>query len=96
MDNKTLIEILVKRLDKDKSFVESTIDTFASIAKEKLCAMDSIAIPGFGSFESKKRMERISVNPSTGKRMLVPPKITVAFKPSVLLKQKMKVKAEQT
>lgn len=39
-----------------------------------------ISIANFGIFEIKKRMERIVVNPSNGQRMLVPPKIVVAFK----------------
>ena len=39
--------------------------------------------------EAKKKVERIVVNPSTGKRMLVPPKIALSFKPSALLKSKI-------
>lgn len=39
-----------------------------------------VSIANFGVFEIKKRMERIVVNPSSGQRMLVPPKIVVTFK----------------
>jgi DNA-binding protein HU-beta len=35
-------------------------------------------------------MERISVNPINKKRMLVPPKLVMVFKPSALLKDKLK------
>ncbi len=92
MDNKTLIEILSKRIGWEKADVEAVLDSFSSVVKEKCCSSDIVAIPGFGSIETKKRLERISVNPSTGKRMLVPPKIVVSFKPSALLKQKLKSK----
>ncbi|MDE6057969.1 MAG: HU family DNA-binding protein, partial [Muribaculaceae bacterium] len=51
---------------------------------------DSVTFPGFGSFEPRKRIERIAFHPSSGKRMLIPPKITMTFRPSSLLKQKVR------
>ena len=39
-----------------------------------------VSIASFGVFVIKKRMERFVVNPSSGQRMLVPPKIVVTFK----------------
>lgn len=92
MDNKTLIETLSKRLGRNKSEISSMIDGLSMVIKNRCSDMDIVAIPGFGSFESKKRLERISVHPQTGKRLLIPPKITLAFKPSALLKQKLKDK----
>ena len=41
---------------------------------------------GFGTFEVKKRLERVMVNPSTGLRMLVPPKLVLNFKPAATIK----------
>ena len=49
-----------------------------------------IAIQGFGSFEVKKKAERISINPSTKQRMLVPPKLVLSYRPSNTLKDKFK------
>ena len=40
--------------------------------------------------EVKKKNERVSVNPTTGIRMLVPPKLVLTYKPSSLLKEKLK------
>lgn len=39
-----------------------------------------VRVDGFGLFETKQRMERIIVNPSTGLRMLVPPKLVVCLR----------------
>lgn len=50
----------------------------------------SITIQNFGLFEVKKKAERISVNPVTKKRMLVPPKLALTYKPSAMLKEKFK------
>ena len=51
-----------------------------------------ISIQGFGTFEVKKKAERISVNPTTKQRMLVPPKIVVGFKPAQTLKERVNQK----
>ena len=47
-------------------------------------------VVGFGNFEAKKKNERVVVNPSNGKRMLVPPKVVLAFKVSNVLKNRLK------
>ena len=39
-----------------------------------------VRVDGFGLFETRQRMERIIVNPSTGLRMLVPPKLVVCLR----------------
>ncbi len=51
---------------------------------------DSVSLNNFGTFEVKKRMERIMVSPTTKKKMLVPPKLVLGFKPSVTMKEKLK------
>lgn len=50
----------------------------------------NVQLANFGSFEVKKKMERIMVNPTTGQRMLVPPKLVLAFKPNPAWKDKIK------
>jgi DNA-binding protein HU-beta len=50
----------------------------------------TIALQGFGTFEVKKKLERVSVNPVTQQRMLIPPKLVLSFKPSNILKEKFK------
>ena len=49
-----------------------------------------VAIQGFGSFEVKKKAERISINPASKQRMLVPPKLVLSYRPSNTLKDKFK------
>lgn len=90
MDNKQLLDTLSKRMGRSNVDVNKLMDALITTVKERCGELDSIAIPGFGTFEAKKRLERIVVNPGTGKRMLVPPKITISFKPSTLLKTKIK------
>lgn len=50
---------------------------------------DCVFIPNFGSFEVKKRLERVIVNPGTQQRMLVPPKLVLNFRPMDAVKEKL-------
>lgn len=51
---------------------------------------NAVAIPNFGIFDVKKKLERVMVNPSTQQRMLVPPKLVLNFKPVASWKDKLK------
>jgi DNA-binding protein HU-beta len=57
---------------------------------EQLQNNNQISLQGFGSFEVRKKTERISVNPTNKQRMLVPPKLVLTYRPSNLLKDKFK------
>ena len=90
MDHKSFLIQLQSRLGKDKGEI-SYMSAFLQILKERCSQMDTVAIQGFGLFEPKKKLERVVVNPSTGKRMLVPPKMILSFKPGSAIKTKLKM-----
>lgn len=90
MDNKTLIDNLSKRLDISRETVGSLIEGLSQVVGECGAELDSVSIPTFGNFEPRKRLERVALHPASGKRLLVPPKIVLTFKPSVQLKQKIR------
>ena len=90
MDNKKLVETLANNLGRSTTDVSKLIEALAGILRTRCGEMDSVSIPSFGTFEPKKRNERVMVHPSTGKRMLVPPKIVLGFKVSNVLKTKLK------
>lgn len=62
---------------------------FVGSIAEKLDDDTQLAVQGFGTFEVKKKMERVVVNPANKQRKLIPPKLVLAFKPSAVLKDKM-------
>lgn len=51
---------------------------------------DMVQMSNFGTFEVRKKMERIMIVPGTKQRMLVPPKLTLVFKPAIAVKSSMK------
>lgn len=90
MDSKTLISIISANIGREPEEVEFLVRSLGEVIAESVRDGDSVAIPTFGSFEQKKRLERVTLHPSTGRRILVPPKLSVVFKPSALLKQKIR------
>lgn len=89
MNNKEFVNELAKRSNRTVADATKVLDCLKELMKGHLEENDSIAASGFGTFEIKKKMERVSVNPTTGKRYLVPPKLTLSFKQSTLLKEKL-------
>ena len=90
MDNKKLVETVAANLGRSPKDVSKLLESFAGILRTRCSDLDSVVVPGFGTFEPKKRNERVMLQPSTGRRMLVPPKITLGFKVSNVLKTKLK------
>lgn len=90
MDYKTFVEQLSKRVNASKEETMEMVASLGSVVTDCALEGDIVTFPGFGNFEPRKKNERISVHPSTGRRMLIPPKITLSFKPSTLLKQKVR------
>lgn len=94
MTNKELIVELAKRLDWTQTQTAKILEDTVTLISQSLTEENVINIQGFGSFETKKRQERVSVNPVTKQRFLVPPKITPAFRPGPVVKDKLKKMSE--
>ncbi len=90
MNNKEFTSELSRRLGYTLKETSELIDSMMSCMTKQLEQGNTINIQGFGSFEVRKKAERISVNPSTKQRMLVPPKLVLTYKPSTILKDKFK------
>ena len=89
MTNKEFIIDLAGRTNKTQKEVSSLVNATISAIIGELTEENSVAITGFGSFDVKKKLEKVLVNPITKQRMLVPPKMVVSFKPNTSLKSKI-------
>ena len=92
MNNKDFIAELSRKSELSSRDVADIIFTLSQIMTEKWQNNDSIAIQNFGAFEVRKKLERISVNPVSKQRLLVPPKLVLTFRPSNILKEKFNKK----
>jgi DNA-binding protein HU-beta len=90
MNNKEFITRLAKKCGMSAADAGANVDALVGLMTECLKENDQFNLSGFGILEAKMRNERLSVNPKTGQRFLVPPKIVPAFKPSNKLKDKFK------
>lgn len=95
MNNKDFINALSLRLGKTAKGTQTIVNGFVNDIADKLDDNTSLSVQGFGSFEVKKKLERISVNPATKKRKIIPPKLVLSFKPSAVLKEKVKQEGER-
>lgn len=89
MESKAFIERLAERMATDRENVGEFIFRMTEVLGEQLREGNSFSLPSFGTFEPRKKMERITIHPATGKKLLVPPKLTANFRPSGMLKQKI-------
>ena len=78
MDYKTLTDKLCERLGLTPETVASLTEAMTGAIGECGMNLDSVAIPSFGTFE-----------PSSGKKLMVPPKIVMNFRASQILKQRV-------
>ena len=92
MNNKELINELAEESGYTKEDSQRLVKSLIDTMSEDFEKGENVTISGFGTFEVKKRMERVLVNPTTGKKMLVPPKLVLGFKPSNSIKVELKKK----
>jgi len=90
MNTLELTSSLAQKLLLSKTEVTQRLEDTVAVVIAELLKNKSVSFHNFGTLEVKKREERISVNPASGKRMLVPPKLVVKFKMSNSLKDKLK------
>lgn len=90
MNNKEFISELAHKLGYTNKDTAQLVSSVIGVMTQELQEGKTIAIQGFGTFEVKKKLERISVNPATQQRMLIPPKLVLSYKPSTNLKEKFK------
>ena len=90
MNNKEFIIELAERTGYTAKDTQKLATNLINAMADAFQEDNAVLVPNFGVFETKKKMERIMVNPSTGQRMLVPPKLVLNFKPNQTWKAQLK------
>lgn len=88
MNNKEFISSLatanVISAQQCQKMVNELTDAFCRALEEG----NEVTVAGLGNFDVKKKKERIMQNPTNGKKMLVPPRLSLNFKMSATCKNK--------
>lgn len=90
MTGREFISALSAEWGRSQKETAKLMEVIAGVMADELVQGNSIVVKDFGTFEVRKKEERLSVIPSTQQRILVPPKLVLAFKPAVTLKTKLK------
>lgn len=89
MNNKEFVDELANELRLDPSEIQQRVSALGKAVVGMLNDETVLTLKGFGTFEVRKRLERVAMNPATRQKVLVPPKLVMAFRPSPSLKEKI-------
>ena len=85
--NKTeLIAAIADKTDLSKKDAEAAITAAIEAITEALSQQEKVQLVGFGSFEVKKRAERVGRNPKTKETIQIPASKSPVFKAGKALK----------
>ena len=90
MNNKEFIAELADRMGYSTKNTQTLVNNVINAMGDAFLEDNAVLVPNFGVFETKKKLERVIVNPATGQRMLVPPKLVLSFKPNQMWKAQLK------
>lgn len=90
MTNKDFISELAQQTGYSPEDTQKMVSSIVEAMGDHFQEDGAVLVPNFGTFEVKKKLERIMVNPATGQRMLVPPKLVLNFKPNANWKVRVK------
>ncbi len=89
MNNQEFVERLSRKIGIGADEAANLSSAFVASMVEELEDGNSISIQGFGNFESKEKGGRKIYNPSSKAFIDVPSKVTVAYKMSGVLKDRL-------
>jgi len=87
---KNLTDKIHKKIGFNKNFSSNLIDNFFEIFVSELIKNNKIKISSFGTFQISDKKERIGRNPKNKVEAIITARKVVKFKPSVLIKNKIK------
>ena len=90
MNNKEFIAEIAQRMNLSMVDTQKLVSSAITEMSDQFQEGNSVTVPNFGTFEVKKKLERVIVTPSTKQRMLVPPKLVLNFKQHIAWKEKLK------
>ena len=96
MNNKSFIQRLSQATGYTQDDSQKMVYSIVDAMNEQFQKGENVTFPSFGTFEVKKRMERIVVNPTTRQRMLVPPKLVLGFRPVASVRRVLKEGGHET
>jgi integration host factor subunit alpha len=89
MTKADLIEIIFEKVGLSKKEAQDIIEVIFDTIKQSFKEGESVKIPGFGTFNVRKKSARRGRNPQTGEELMISPRRVLSFKASNQLKGKI-------
>lgn len=89
MNKKELIFAVATQTGITQKDAGAVIDAMLDQIGAALARDDKVQLVGFGSFQAKRRQERIGRNPKTKEQMTIPASVVPAFTPGKELKERV-------
>lgn len=86
MNKNELISAVAEKSQLSKKDSEAAVSAVFAVITEAMAQGDKVQYTGFGTFDVKKRPERVARNPRTGEQVTVPEGRVPVFKPGKLLR----------
>jgi nucleoid DNA-binding protein len=82
MNKRDLIDYVCTNLETTKSSSEQIVNTVLQGIQSGVSSDGTVALAGFGSWNTRQRAARTGRNPQTGESIQIKASTTVAFKPA--------------
>ena len=82
MTKAEVIAEIAQKTGVDKSDVQTVVESFFTVVKDKMSEGENIYVRGFGSFVNKRRAKKIGRNISENKAIVIDEHYIPSFKPS--------------
>ena len=79
MNKEELVQEVSKKAKLTQKDVSEILSTFIDVVEKTVARGKKVTLVGFGTFDSRKRAERIGRNPQSGKEINIPAKTVPAF-----------------
>lgn len=89
MNNKEFISELSRKLGYTNKDTSQLVSSVIGVMTQELQDGNNIVIQGFGTFEVKKKLERISINPATSTTYADSPQVSADLQTQCNLKRKV-------
>ncbi len=90
MNKSQLVEQMATGAGISKAAAERALNAFMDAVMDAVTSGDKVTLVGFGTFYVTKRKARTGRNPQTGKKMKIPAKKVVKFRPGSRLSEAVK------
>lgn len=87
MNKRELVEAIARASGVTKADANRVLDTFMTTVTDALRSGDQVVLPGFGSFSTGNRSERMGRNPQTGQAIKIKALRVTKFKAGKVLKE---------